>query len=83
MQMLNLAHIKGPSDVSEKDIDDESRALGLKIGEIPTEYPLIQSRVNIAVKVWNRAAEIDLEISYKLVEHLMAYYNLVGFLVGI
>jgi hypothetical protein len=30
---------------------------------------------NIAVKVWNRAAEIDLEISYKLVEQLMAYYN--------
>ena len=45
MQMLNLAHIKGPSDIGEKDIDDESRALGLKIGEIPTEYPLIQSRV--------------------------------------
>ena len=75
MQMLNLAHIKGPSDISEKDIDDESRALRLKIGEIPTEYPLIQSRVNIAVKVWNRAAEINLEISYKLVEQLMAYYN--------
>jgi len=31
--MLNLAHIKGPSDISEKDIDDESRALGLKIGD--------------------------------------------------
>ena len=46
MQMLNLAHIKGPSDISEKDTD-----------------------------VWNRAAEIDLEISYKLVEQLMAYYN--------
>ena len=30
---------------------------------------------NITVKVWNRAAEIDLEISYKLVEQLMAYYN--------
>ena len=30
---------------------------------------------NIAVKVWNRAAEIDLEISYKLVEQLMAYCN--------
>ena len=45
MQMLNLAHIKGPNDISEKDIDDESRALGLEIGEIPTEYPLIQSRV--------------------------------------
>jgi hypothetical protein len=29
------------SDISERDIDDESRALGLKIGEIPTEYPLI------------------------------------------
>ena len=25
---------------------------------------------NIAVKVWNRAAEIDLEISFKLVEQL-------------
>ena len=75
MQMLNLAHIKGPSDISEKDIDNESRALGLKIGEITTEHPLIQSRVNIAVKVWNRAAKINLEISYKLVEQLMAYYN--------
>ena len=33
-------------DVSERDIDDESRALGVEIiGEIPTEYPLIQSRV--------------------------------------
>ena len=31
--------------------------------------------MNIAVKVWNRAAEIDLEISCKLVEQLMAYYN--------
>ena len=41
MQMLNFAHIKGPSDISEKDINDESRAPGLKIGEIPTEYPLI------------------------------------------
>ena len=30
---------------------------------------------NVAVKVWNRAAEIDLEISYKLVEQQMAYYN--------
>ena len=30
---------------------------------------------NIAVKVWNRAAEIDLEILYKQVEQLMAYYN--------
>ena len=30
---------------------------------------------NIAVKVWNRVAEIDLEISYKLVEQLMANYN--------
>ena len=29
---------------------------------------------NIAVNVWNRAAEMDLEISYKLVEQLMAYY---------
>ena len=26
-------------------VDDESRAFRLKIGEIPTEYPLIQSRV--------------------------------------
>ena len=26
---------------------------------------------NIAVKVWNRAAEIDLEILYKLVEQLI------------
>ena len=43
--MLNFAHIKGVSDISEKYIDDESRALGLKIGEIPTEYHLIQSRV--------------------------------------
>ena len=41
MQMLNLVHIEGLSDISEKDVDDESRALGLKIGEIPTEYPLI------------------------------------------
>ena len=33
-------------DVSERDIDDESRALGLEIiGKIPTEYPPIQSRV--------------------------------------
>ena len=30
---------------------------------------------NIPVKVWNKAAKIDLEISYKLVEQLMAYYN--------
>jgi hypothetical protein len=29
-------------DIGERDIDDETRALGLKIiGEIPTEYPLI------------------------------------------
>ena len=33
-------------DTSERDIDDESRALGLEIiGEIPTEYPLIRSGV--------------------------------------
>ena len=30
---------------------------------------------NIAVEVWNRAVEIDLEISYKPVEQLMAYYS--------
>jgi hypothetical protein len=29
----------------------------------------------MAVKVWNRTAEVDLEISYKLVEQLMAYDN--------
>ena len=31
--------------------------------------------IYIVVKVWNRTAEIDSEISYELVEQLMAYYN--------
>ena len=38
---VELGSHQGLSDISERDIDDESRALVLKIGEIPTEYPLI------------------------------------------
>ena len=37
---VELGSDQGLSDISERDINDESRALGMKIGEIPTEYPL-------------------------------------------
>jgi len=53
----------------------EHKLLKTLMVEVSSFNITIRPSWNIAVKVWNRAAEIDLEISYKLVEQLMAYYN--------